>query len=82
MRSVAGLSRHVTTKRPELTCKAAYQRTAQVLAKLKLDGIVGRDGRMWGLAQTDQVGTTQLRSSCHQRPYAIFSPFLSLTVIV
>ena len=49
--TLADLSRHVVTKRPELTYKAAYQRTSQVLTKLKLDGIVGRDGRMWGLAQ-------------------------------
>lgn len=38
---------HVAARRPELEYLAAYTRTTQVLAKLKLKGLVRREGTVW-----------------------------------
>ena len=40
----------VHAARPDIEAAAAYQRTGQVLVNLKLDGLVVRDGRVWGLS--------------------------------
>ena len=45
------LARHVADRRPEITPKAAYGRTALALSKLKRAGVVGKDGMLWALAR-------------------------------
>lgn len=40
----------VAARRPELPYSAAYKRTGQALANMKLRGQVVRDGRLWRLA--------------------------------
>ena len=45
------LAQIVAARRPEIGPEAAYQRTGQVLARMKLAGLVARDRRVWGLAQ-------------------------------
>ena len=44
------MAQYVRARRPDISPEAAYQRTGQVLAKLKLRGLVARDGRVWRLA--------------------------------
>lgn len=38
---------YVSERRPEITYEAAYQRTGQVLWKLRIAGMVRREGRAW-----------------------------------
>lgn len=45
------LAQYVGARRPDISPEAAYQRTGQVLAKLKLVGLVMREGRVWGLTR-------------------------------
>lgn len=40
----------ILPRRPEITSQAAYKRTGQALAKMRLGGLVKREGRLWGLA--------------------------------
>ena len=44
---VTGVAAHVATKRPDISPDAAYKRTGQVLSKLKVKGLVRREGRVW-----------------------------------
>jgi hypothetical protein len=46
-RTQRDLAAHVHSQRPELTAKAAYERTTQALQKLKAAGLVRREGRVW-----------------------------------
>lgn len=41
------IAAHVSAGRPEISYKAAYIRTGQALARMKLAGLVRRDGRLW-----------------------------------
>jgi len=47
--TLRALSDRVAEARPEIGPRAAYIRTGQVLARLKLADKVRRNGRMWGL---------------------------------
>jgi hypothetical protein len=53
----AGPMRHrdlsvlIAARRPEITPQDAYRRTGKALDKMKLAGMVKREGRLWGLAQ-------------------------------
>jgi hypothetical protein len=41
---------HVASQRPELSERQAYIRSGQCLARLKKDGRVKREGRVWQVA--------------------------------
>ena len=49
-KAMPDLVAHVAAHRPELGPQAAYHRTGQALQKLRLAGLVTREGRSWGLA--------------------------------
>ena len=51
------ISAIVSMRRPDIGPVAARQRTAQVLVKLQIAGLVTREGRLWGLA-SHQKNTT------------------------
>jgi len=47
---VPEIAAHVSARRPELAPEAAYHRAGQCLARLKREGSVQREGRLWRLS--------------------------------
>lgn len=50
---------HVVAGRPELTGETAYHRTAQRLYRMKLAGLVWREGRIWFVLPALQQGVVR-----------------------
>ena len=48
-KSLAAVAATVTARRQDISPEAAHKRTALVLSKLKVAGMVGREGRLWRL---------------------------------
>jgi hypothetical protein len=42
---------YVADRAPSVSYRQARGRVYQALARMKVDGVVGREGRLWGLAQ-------------------------------
>lgn len=49
---------YVAPRRPELTPEAAKKRTSQALTKLKMRGLVRREGRVWLSKAADHLAAT------------------------
>ena len=48
-KGLADVTASVTARRQDISPEAAHKRTALVLSKLKVAGMVGREGRLWRL---------------------------------
>ena len=60
-RCLASVTVSVAAKRQDISSEAARKRTALVLSKLKVGGIVGRDGRLWGLVMPPAASSLSKR---------------------
>ena len=50
-KGLADVTASVTARRQDISPDAAHKRTALVLSKMKVAGVVGREGHVWRLAQ-------------------------------
>ena len=50
-KGLSDVAASVATRRHEISPEAIHKRTALVLSKMKVAGVVGREGHVWRLAQ-------------------------------
>lgn len=51
LKTARDVAAQIASRRPEITPEATHKRTAQALDKLRVAGLVKRDGRLWVLAR-------------------------------
>ena len=50
-RTARDIAARIAARRPEITPEATHKRTAQALDRMRVAGLVKREGRLWGLAR-------------------------------